>query len=994
MLSADHLIRLSRLLDEALALAPAQREAWLTTLPPENAHLAEPLREMLAREAGLTQDGRLRTLPRFGAWESEDAAAVQAGDLIGPYRLLEEIGRGGMGSVWRAERADGSYQREVALKLPRLTWGEGLARLMAQERDIGAMLEHPNIARLYDAGIDARGWPYLALELVAGRPIDAWCRERNASVAQRLELLLQIMRAVGYAHGRLIVHRDIKPSNVLVTPDGQAHLLDFGIARLLGDAAAGVTEDGARRLTPHYASPEQVRGDPVTVATDVYSLGVLAFELLTGQTPYRLPGAKPASRAAWEEAVLADEPERASSRCEDRTTARALHGDLDAILAKALRRDPAQRYASVDAFAQDLERFRRGEAVLAQPDSAWYRLGRTVRRHRLAFATTGIVVAALAVGGGLALRQNQRAELAAQRQQMATSFAAALLRADQAAFFARTDSRRPTPELTLADSAALIQQRFAGEPGLQADLLGAVARLFLEMDRPELAAEHAQRQHEILQRADAGREALAASRLLAAEAWLAAYRWTEADVAAQQALKLADKDGPQRAEALALTAQAAWPAGHVEAAQAALTQAEALLPSLPSSSTAAARVQALRAEMADHDYRYAEADEHFGRSIALALAAQGETSPLLQRLRRLAAQSLIDHGRTDAAAPMINAVVRDLKARGGPAVIEARIMQAEYELARYRAGLASYLEASQTADSAAALIDAQPDPPQAQELRLNLLRARLAFAHGDMDKAWDVLHDSFPSPWQGPRSSQKHWQRLHWTAMDISSSVGPTYGHSHETDSYWNKLVQDAQMRPPKEAGDLARHGIKLAAKGQADAGLLKLEGETLAPPARAMLAWVKAQILLDLDRPADAAAAVRGLDPSPTPDLPPERFSSEAVAAQLECAHGRPTAGRDRLVAQADALLRDRNPAAPRPAWLRAHAGLCALAAGDRAGALALAAQARQAFKAQPEVAAYYKQPLKRLEAALGPTSVAAAMTRDVPRIRASEDASCRFPR
>ncbi|MEO6280084.1 MAG: hypothetical protein ABIP59_19970, partial [Roseateles sp.] len=167
MLTPEDMSRLSRLLDEALAQPPQGREAWLAALPQDAAHLVEPLRNMLSRAA----DPRPLTLPRLGEWEGEDPTAVHAGDRIGPYRLIEEIGRGGMGSVWRAERADGSYQREVALKLPRLTWGTGLARLMAQERDIGAMLEHPNIARLYDAGVDARGWPYLALELVAGRPI-------------------------------------------------------------------------------------------------------------------------------------------------------------------------------------------------------------------------------------------------------------------------------------------------------------------------------------------------------------------------------------------------------------------------------------------------------------------------------------------------------------------------------------------------------------------------------------------------------------------------------------------------------------------------------------------------------------------------------------------------------------------------------------------------------------------------------------------------------
>ncbi|WP_457445990.1 protein kinase domain-containing protein [Roseateles sp. P5_E4] len=958
MLTPADMSRLSRLLDQAQALAPESHEAWLAALPPDAAHLVAALRDMLANPPGEL------TLPRLGAWEGEDPAAVHAGDRIGPYRLLEEIGRGGMGSVWRAERADGSYRREVALKLPRLTWGEGLARLMAQERDIGAMLEHPNIARLYDAGIDMRGWPYLALELVAGQPIDAWCREQALSVNARLTLLLQVMRAVGYAHGRLVVHRDIKPSNVLVTPDGQAHLLDFGIAKLLSEAAvgAGLTLASERHLTPHYASPEQLRDAPVTVSTDVYSLGVLAFELLTGHTPYRLARD---SRAAWEAAVLVDEPERASIRCTDTATARALRGDIDAILAKALRRDPAERYASVDAFAQDVERHLRGEAVLAQPDSTWHRLGRTLRRHRLAFGTSAVVIAALALGGGIALRQAQRAELAAQRQRVMTSFTAALLRADQAAFFARTDSRRPTPELTLADSAALVQQRFPEEPELQADLLGAIARLFLEMDRPDLAADHAQRQVEALQRADAGRQALAAARLLAAEAWLAASRWAEADAAAQEALKLAGGDPLLRAEALASMAQAAWSAGRAKAAQAALQEVEPMLPAQPASSTAPARTQVLRAEMAERADQPTEADAHLERSVALALSAHGDASPLVHRLRSLAAQSLIEHGRAQAAAPFIDAVVRNLNARGGQAVIEARVIQTEFALARYQAGLARHADAQQAADSATALIEVQPEPPQALQLRLNLARSRLAYIHGDIQSAWTFLHSSFPASSEG--RPPRYWQRLQWTASDIfAAAVGAIFTQGHEVGDYWQKLIRDGQMRPLDQPGDLARFALWLTAAGDAQEGLLKLEAASPTPASRAMLAWVKAQILLDLGRPAEAAAAVQGLSPGSTPDLPPERFASEAVAAQLDCIQGRAGAGRDKLVAQAEALLRDRNPNSPRPAWLRAQAGLCALAAGDRPGALALAAQARQAFKAQPDVAAYSKLPLQKLDIAL----------------------------
>lgn len=274
---------ISRRLDEALSLAPAQRDAWLGTLGEPEA-IKDKLRRLLGDPAAVETTDFLRNLPRLtlGAADLASGGAAdgaQAGAVIGPYRLIRQLGVGGMGQVWLAERADGLLERQVALKLPRLSWGAAsFADRMARERNILASLAHPNIARLYDAGLAADGRPFLALEYVDGQFIDAYATAGKLGVRERVELIVQVARAVAHAHARLVVHRDLKPSNILVDARGQAHLLDFGIAKLvdpqIGDdaQASQLTQATGRALTPDYASPEQIRGDVIGTASDIYSL--------------------------------------------------------------------------------------------------------------------------------------------------------------------------------------------------------------------------------------------------------------------------------------------------------------------------------------------------------------------------------------------------------------------------------------------------------------------------------------------------------------------------------------------------------------------------------------------------------------------------------------------------------------------------------------------------------------------------------------------------
>ena len=405
-MDATTLQRLSSLLDHAFELDGAGREVWLDGLAAEDAALAPLVRELLARTVTRQSADFLGHPPAFTIVDTDAApAGLAPGDLIGPYRLERLLGRGGMGEVWLAERDDGSVKRKVALKLPHVSWSPAFAERFARERDILATLEHPNIARLYDAGVDRHGRPFMALEYVEGKPIDAFCRDGALSIDARLRLLLQVAGAVAFAHSRLVLHRDLKPGNMLVTADGNVRLLDFGIAKLMeGDATheTALTRVGGRALTLDYASPEQIRGEPLATASDVYSLGVVAFELLAGARPYRL---KRGSAAELEEAITADDAPLASDVAQDAATRRRLRGDLDAILQQALRKDPAARYPSADAFARDVERHMRGEAVLARPNSAGYRLRKFVLRNRIAVSATAAVLVAVVAGAGAAIWQ-------------------------------------------------------------------------------------------------------------------------------------------------------------------------------------------------------------------------------------------------------------------------------------------------------------------------------------------------------------------------------------------------------------------------------------------------------------------------------------------------------------------------------------------------------------------------------------------------------------
>ena len=490
---------LSSLYEQADALAPDALPAWLAQLEREANPLLPQLRRMLDARSHLETNDFLGSLPKLPAADPKLSVDWAAGKAIGPYRLVRPLGEGGMAEVWLAERDDGALKRRVAIKLPYPRPGrETFAIRFDRERDILATLRHPNIAGLYDAGVTSDGQAWLALEYVDGQPLSSWCDAQRLGVRERVTLFRQVLLAVQHAHANLVIHRDLKPANILVTAQGEVRLLDFGIAKLLeaeGDAMpeTELTRQAGRALTPRYASPEQFIGLPLTTACDVYSLGVVFYELVCGERPYEL---KVESAAQLEHAILEIEPRAPSRRnlsdalaqarnTHVRALRKALAPELDAIALRCLAKQPSARYSSVDAVLADIDRWLAGEAVLARAPGAWYRFGKFAARNRLGVALSGaalmslVTVTAVAVVLGMQAREESARAVAA-RDFMLNLFK----RADQEKSRGADITARDLLETGRKD----VMTRLVGQPSLQVELLEGIAKIQSETGMGESTA--------------------------------------------------------------------------------------------------------------------------------------------------------------------------------------------------------------------------------------------------------------------------------------------------------------------------------------------------------------------------------------------------------------------------------------------------------------------------------------------------------------------------
>lgn len=835
-LARAELARLSELLDQALDLPATERAAWLDALSEADAPLRPRLAALLADVVGNDEeDGRARpaqpgllglldALPSLAgaAAEARLSGAKPALRQVGPYCLLRPLGQGGMGTVWLAERVDGTLQRAVALKLPNIGTLQqpGQAHRFERERDILAALEHPHIARLYDAGVADDGQPWLALEYVEGQPITTWCDQARLSLTARIELFLQVLQAVQYAHARLVVHRDLKPSNIFVTAgpsqgdsaplggpgrrpaagkittDGQVRLLDFGIATLLdeGDTPATMarTEWAHAPMTPDYASPEQIGHQPIGTGSDVYSLGVVFYELVTGQRPYRLARD---TRGALEEAILGVAPTRPSRMPTTESAAaqrgmhpaglrRQLRGDLDNIALKALRKDPAERYPSAEAFEQDLRRWLRHEPVQAHPGSWWYRGAKFVQRHRWPVAAGGLAAAGLLAGMAVALDQAAVARRETQRTRAVQDFLVGLFNeADPA----RAQGRELTVRDLMARGERDLHAKLGTEPDLNAALSGVLVDIYMKLGDGKRA----------LPLAEARRALMASSH---------------------------GPDSLQHAQALVTLAGVQKTLGQHEGSLATLARARPLLLALG----AAGRDDLLELDLSAADNlldltRYEEGRRLLQAALPAQVQRHGPDSFQVALTRVRIATSLASQGLQAEATQALRALEplldRDWHAEGmGGATLLADVGYTQWQMRRFP-------EAVHSLERALAEMDQLAGPYNTSSIQAGRTLGMAYMDSGNYRRANEVFADNVE------RSRRVYGEQDSETALNLSFQVMTLnrVGRSAEAEAQGRESVRVAQapgstLSASEVRGFIRRYASALVVNGKAGEGLRWLD--------------------------------------------------------------------------------------------------------------------------------------------------------------------------
>jgi eukaryotic-like serine/threonine-protein kinase len=782
--------RIATILDTVLELPPDDREPYLAQVCDGDVALQREVEELLAATA--TSDTFLdtpaleRAAPLVAVIEQDiksASATFLQGRVVGPYRLLAELGEGGMGVVYLADRVDGQFEQQVAVKLVKHGLvSEEARRRFLRERQILARLQHPAIARLLDGGVTAEGTPFFVMERVEGRPVTSYCTEHALKTDDRLRIFLQICEAVQYAHRNLIVHRDLKPSNILVDEGGRVKLLDFGIAKLLGDgesAVAGSSQSIVRALTPDYAAPEQLRGESVNTSTDVYALGVLLYELLTGERPYRVSSG---AIGDLERAILDQVPLPPSARVASADLRRRLKGDLDRIVLKALQKPPERRYPSAEAFATDVRRHLDGLPVSARGDALSYRTWKFLGRHRVGVGAAALLLLTLVGGLVATTSQTRRAEREARKAEAVKEFLKTLLSAADPTL---AKGREPSVRQLLDAGAGRIETELRDQPEVQSEVASLVASVYHSLGEYDRAMPLLRADLERRKRRD-GPHSIAAAEALTqiADALYEQGRYDEAGPMHEEALAIQrqkrgeptpqvaellwDIAGERRnrgdlagAEAFDKQALAIYVAlkGDDSADAAAVRESLAIVYSQLARFTEAAALQqpvALWRERhlgADHPHTltarynqafYLQALGRFNEAVAIAedVAGRqrrvlGERHDALAASLRLQARALDGAGRAEAALPLVAEALSIHIERFGADNLQVAHDRAWQALIEAHTGRLA--EAERDCREAQRIFDTQKGPPRADLPNVRMWIGIVLAEAGQLDQADAVI---------------------------------------------------------------------------------------------------------------------------------------------------------------------------------------------------------------------------------------------------------------